>query len=57
MTNPELKKELKNHYLRHTNVIAETLGLHEIIQEDDVKWEKIGAPLENSSRRDRTRRM
>lgn len=57
MTNPELKKELKNHYLRHTKVIAETLGLHEIIQEDDVKWEKIGAPLENSSRRDRTRRM
>ena len=56
MIHPKFKKGLKNQYLRDTKTIFETPELHDITQEDHVKWEKIAVPLENSSRRDETRR-
>lgn len=56
MIHPKVKKGLKNQYLRDTKTISETPVLHDITREDHVKWEKIVVPLENSSRRDETRR-
>ena len=41
MIHPKFKKGLKNEYLRDTEIIFETSELHDITQEDHVKWEKI----------------